>query len=167
MIFRLNNCVLDIDADRTRAFYDRPDVPTMSEQCGCVHCRNFDRAIRKAPEAVLSFLRSLGIDPRKPAEVFSVTGAAEADGTVWYNGWYHVCGRVVEGCETVRETVTPDGTRHIVYLWDEAYAPHPDFPFAVLPVEEADLLHKKFPAPAMELEIDTRLPWVLDMPSEG
>lgn len=167
MIFRLNNCILDIDVDRTRAFYGRPDVPTVSEQCDCINCRNFERAILKAPEAVLSLLRSFGIDPRKPAEAFNIMGTAEADGTVWYNGWYHVCGRVVEGSETVRETVTPDSTRHIAYLWNEAYTPDPDFPFALLSVEKADLLHKAFPTPAIELEIDTHLPWVLDMPLEG
>ncbi len=35
MIFRFSNYILDVDVDRTRAFYGRPDVLTTSEKCTC------------------------------------------------------------------------------------------------------------------------------------
>ena len=33
MIFRFGNYTLDVDVERTRAFYARDDVKTTSEQC--------------------------------------------------------------------------------------------------------------------------------------
>ena len=163
MIFRFSDYVLDIDVDRTREFYARDD----RWQCDCQDCQNYDKAILTAPEAVLDFLRGLGIDPRKPAEVFNVTGMQEADGTIWYNGWFHVCGTLVECPETVTETLHENGSRSLSYRWELAYCPDPEYPFALLPVREIDLLPEGFPAPALELEIDTRLPWVLPTPYQA
>lgn len=160
MIFRFSDYILDVDVERTRAFYARED----GWQCDCQDCRNYDKAILTAPEAVLELLRSLGIDPRKPAEVFNVTGMREEDGTVWYNGWFHVCGTLVECPETVTETVAEDGSRSLSYRWELGYRPEPDYPFALLPTREIDLLPKDFPAPAVELEFDTHLPWALPTP---
>ena len=77
-------------------FYERSDIPTMRQQCDCVNCRNFDEAILKASDTVLDFLRSLGIDPQKPAETFNVTGVLEDDGSIWYSGWYHISGGVFD-----------------------------------------------------------------------
>ena len=144
----LADCVLDVDVERTRAFYDRPDVLTAGAQCSCENCRNFDGAILKASASVLDFLRSFGIDPQKPVEVYNVTGKRELEGTVWYNGWYHVCGTVVSRSEAK----------------GQKYCPDPNFPFSVFPGAETELLHRKFPRPALQLEIDTHLPFVLPEP---
>ena len=163
MIFRFSDYVLDIDIDRTREFYARDG----RWQCDCQDCRNYDKAILAAPDVVLDFLRSLGIDPRKPAEVFNVTGVQEEDGTIWYNGWFHVCGTLVECPETVIETLHENGSRSLSYRWNLAYRPDPDYPFELLPVREIDLLPEDFPAPAVELEIDARLPWVLPEPYQN
>lgn len=148
MIFKYAHFTIDVDVERTRAFYQRADVPTMGEQCGCIPCQNFEKAILKAPATVLDALRVLGIDPQKPAETFSITGDMEEDGTIWYNGWYHICGTIVEGTED----------------WEDAYSPDPGFRFEMLPVRRMDLLHKAFPSPVIQLEIYTYLPYVLDIP---
>ena len=166
MIFRFGNYTLDVDVERTRAFYERDDVKTTSEQCVCQGCQNYDGAILTASATVLDFLRSMGIDPRKPAEVFNVTGMQEADGTIWYNGWFHVCGTLVESPETVNETMHENGSRSLSYRWELGYRPDPDYPFVLLPTREISLLPEGFPAPALELEMDTRLPWVLSAPYE-
>ena len=94
MIIKFANFVLDVDVERTRAFYERTDIPTMSQQCDCINCQNFDKAILKASDKVLNFLRCFGIDPQKPAETFNVPGCLEKEGTIWYNGWYHICGSI-------------------------------------------------------------------------
>ena len=62
MIFRFGDYTLDIDVERTRAFYARPDIEITSEKCSCAGCQNYDKAILEAPAAVLSFFESLGID---------------------------------------------------------------------------------------------------------
>ena len=41
MILKLKDCILDVDIERTRAFYERSDVPYVSRQCNCVNCQNF------------------------------------------------------------------------------------------------------------------------------
>ena len=162
MIFRFANFVLDVDIDRTREFYARDG----RWQCDCQDCQNYRKAILTAPETVLDFLRSMGIDSRKPAEVFNTTGMLEEDGTISYNGWLHICGTLAEGPDTVTERVTEDGARCLSYRWDLAYRPDPAYPFSILPVKEITLLPEDFPAPALEMEIDARLPWVLPEPYE-
>jgi hypothetical protein len=161
MIFQLSNCILDIDVKRTREFYERSDVLTMSERCDCLWCQNFDKAILESSGAVMSFLHCLGIDPQKPAETFNVTGMREKDGTVWYNGWYHVCGEIKEGPDTMCVAEEKNGARIVTYCWEKGYAPDPNFSFRVLPVLEKELLHKDFPKLVVQLEFDTHLPFVL------
>lgn len=152
MIFKYANFTIDVDVERTRAFYQHADIPIVGEQCGCTDCRNYALAVLKAPDTVLDALRSLGIDPQKPAETFSITGDMEEDGTIWYNGWYHICGTIVEGTEDWEEA------------WEDAYSPDPGFRFKMFPMRKTGLLHKAFPSPVIQLEIYTHLPYVLDIP---
>ena len=163
MIFRFSNFVIDVDVERTREFYARDD----RWQCSCQDCRNYDKAILTAPATVLDFLGSMGIDPRKPTEVFNTTGMIEEDGTIPYNGWLHVCGTLAEGPDTVIERVTEDGVRGLSYRWDLAYRPDPAYPFELLPTREIDLIPENFPAPVLQMEINTRLPWVLPEPYQN
>ncbi len=163
MIIKFTNFILDVDVERTRAFYERSDVRPISEACSCVSCQNFDKAILKASKSALNFLRSLGIDPLKPTEVYNAHGALNKDKTICYNGWYHICGTIVKSPETVND----NGANSKVYLWEHCYSPDPDFPFEVLPVENDTLLHKDFPNPVIQLEISTRLPYVLSIPFEA
>ena len=164
MLIKFANFTLDVDVERTRVFYERSDIPTMGQQCDCVNCRNFDEAILKTSDTVLDFLRSLGIDPQKPAETFNVTGVLEDDGSIWYSGWYHICGSIVDTPETVKTTTLPDGGEQIQYCWEHGYTPDSHFPFKVLPISRLDLIHKDFPNPVIQLEIDTHLPYVLPNP---
>ena len=167
MILRFSDYTLDIDVDRTRAFYDSPAVLATSEQCSCPGCRNYDKAILTAPAEVLDFLRSLGIDPRKPAEVFDVMGMLDENGGVYYAGWYHICGTIIHEESRLdplpeAEGQAPGSQAH----WNNGHThkPLPEFPFEVSFEEECFVLHEKFPAPTLQMEIDTHLPWVLSTP---
>ena len=159
MIFRFSNFVIDVDVERTRAFYAREDVETTSEKCVCQGCQNYDKAIFTASDTVVDFLRSLGIDPRKPAEVFDVMGGQlDENGQVLYNGFYHICATRLEGedawVHTSESSMHLDGDR--MYAVDDS--------FKVSFEERVLLLHKEFPTPVLQLEIDARLPWVLSEP---
>ena len=155
MIFRFGNYTLDVDVDRTRAFYVRDDVKTTSEQCTCAGCRNFEKAILKTPAAVTDFLESLGIDPRKPAEAFDVMGGLDENGQVLYNGFYHICGVRLQGedawVETAKDTKHLDG--------DRMYAVAPAFKVSF--EEQVLLLHEAFPTPVLQMEFYARLPVAL------
>ncbi len=161
MIFRFADYVLDVDVERTRAFYSREDVKVSSAQCVCQGCQNYDGAILSAPETVLDFLRSLGIDPRKPAEVYDVMGQLDEDGKVRYNGFYHVCGVRLQGenawVSIVKDMMHLDENR--MYAVDES--------FKVSFEEKAIMIHQAFPEPVLQMEIDARLPWVLPTPYQA
>ena len=159
MIFRFSDYVLDIDVDRTREFYAREDIETTSEKCTCQGCQNYDKAILAASDTVVDFLRSLGIDPRKPAEVFDIMGGQlDENGQVLYNGFYHICGTRIEGEDAWVHT--SENSMHLdmdrMYTVDDS--------FKVSFEEQVLLLHKEFPAPVLQMEIDARLPWVLSEP---
>lgn len=155
MIFRFGNYTLDVDVERTRAFYARGDVKTTSEQYTCAGCQNFDKAILKMPAAVTDFLESLGLDPRKPAEAFDVMGILGEDGKVWYNGFYHLCGVRLQGedawVETAKDMKHLDG--------DRMYAVDDDFKVSF--EEAVCLLHEAFPTPVLQMEFDAHLPVAL------
>ena len=157
MLFHLADAIIDVDVERTRAFYARPDVLTTSQGCSCTGCQNFDKAILTVPDTVTAFLASLGIDPRKPAETYCVKGVGEreADGTVWYQGWYHVCG-TVEKWPDFEQTET-----RITIRPEDYYRPDPAFHYEVIIEPMVDLIHKEMPRPVIQLMFDTYLPYVL------
>ena len=145
MLFHLADAIIDVDVERTRAFYARPDVLTTSQGCSCTGCQNFDKAILTVPDTVTAFLASLGIDPRKPAETYCVKGVGEreADGTV--EKWPDF-----EQTET-RITIRPE----------DYYRPDPAFHYEVIIEPMVDLIHKEMPRPVIQLMFDTYLPYVL------
>ena len=155
MIFRFGNYTLDVDVERTRAFYARGDVKTTSQQCTCAGCQNYDKAILEMPSTVTDCLESLGLDPRKPAEAFDVMGGLAEDGKVLYNGFYHLCGVRLRGedawVKTAKDMKHLDG--------DRMYAVDGDFKVSF--EEEICLLHEAFPTPVLQMEFDARLPVAL------
>jgi hypothetical protein len=156
MIFRFSDYVLDIDVDRTREFYAREDVETTSEKCTCQGCQNYDKAILAASDTVVGFLRSLGIDPRKPAEAFDVIGGLDENGQVFYNGFYHICGVRLQGedawVHTSENSMHLDGDK--MYTVDDS--------FRVSFEEQMLLLHEAFPTPVLQMEFDAHLPVALE-----
>lgn len=155
MLFHLADFIIDVDVERTRAHYARPDLPTTSRGCTCEGCQNFDKAILRVPDTVTAFLHSLGIDPQKPVEAFDVMGEREADGTIWYNGWYHVCGTVIKW-PAFEQT-----ENRISIHPEDCYRPDPSFRFEIIAVPMTDLAHKQMPTPIIQLDFDTHLPYVL------
>ena len=156
MIFRFANFVLDVDVERTRAFYARLDVKTTSENCVCQGCQNYDAAILLTSPEVLNFFERLGIDPRKPAEVYDLMGGdLDENGKMYYNGWYHVCGVRLQGSSAWMDVT--DEMKHLeiagMYAVD-------DF-FKVSFEENTMMLHEDFPTPVLKMEIDAHLPWVI------
>ncbi len=95
MIFEFKRYTLDIDIEKTKAFYDSNLSVTTSEACSCTRCQCFPSAIMSSSNEVLNFLYSLGIDPRKPGEVFGFSDMGEYDNH--YSGWYHIVGVILKG----------------------------------------------------------------------
>lgn len=131
--------VLDIDIQKTRSFYQKADPVTAG--CSCSGCRNFEKSFKTLPDEIKRFFDALGIDGKKPAEVY--TNTVNADGLVSYGGFYHLCGRLLRG-ESAWVAVSKD--------------------FHVSFVEDCDLVEDDFPEPVLQMEIEANIPWVLGEP---
>lgn len=144
---------MDVDVERTRAFYDH-------EQwfgCGCAGCRNYERAVTLLPDKVKAFFAQFGIDPGKPPEMSAVHSP---DGkSILYDGSFYLCGSLVEGKDPLYQTGPK--RNHL----KEAYQICVDGDFTACFFEERSLLWDTFPRPAIRLNVDFSLPWLLAEPN--
>ena len=169
MIFEFGPYKVDIDIESTKQFYAAGSV---SERCSCDGCRNYEKAVNTLPSEVQNFFASLGVDISKACEVYVNCG--NADGTLLYGGFYHLCGSVLEGSSAwvaanpvVRSRLSAwvmrrrSIGRSVVSHWEESRAFQIADDFSVSFQPECALLEKNFPLPALQLEISARIPWVL------
>ena len=147
--------ILNVDAERTQAYYHSQE-PGIG--CSCSGCRNYERVAAAFPEKLQDFFRALGIDPQKPAEVY--VNCTQADGRLWYGGFYHLRGRLLQG-EGGWYTVAEDGTSK-TRAWDRESCYLAAENFRVAFTEDAALVAPDFPRPVLQLEIDASLPWLLE-----
>lgn len=151
MVFTFGQYKVDIDVNQTRQFYKNARL--ISEGCSCGGCRNYERAVSELPVQMTEFFTDIGIDMRKACEVYVNCG--NSDGTLFYGGFYHVCGTVLSGISAW----TPTGAT--ISHWEQEQA----FPvvngFNVSFQSECDMLEQEFPLPVIQLEISANVPWVL------
>lgn len=131
------------DIEATRAWYEAHPLPWVT--CDCAGCRNFIQAVKALPPAVTDFFTALGLDPEKPAEVCVDRGDRES---CLYGGWYHLAGELTAGGP-------PPGRLCGAWL-----APAEGVEIAFGP--ECHLLPEDFPRPCVQLNLEWRLPWLLE-----
>lgn len=153
MILDLGVSQLDIDLERTAAFYRE----AAGISCDCDGCRNYEKAAPQLPPPVLELFHRLGVDPRKPAEVY-VYYAPTKD-TVFYGGFYHICGTIRSGRSPWIKIDERNST------FDAACRIHLTENCAVFITDQVHLLEDGFPTPVIQLEIEFTLPWVLPIPN--
>ena len=151
MVFEFSNYVLDIDVDETRNFYIT--ARSISKGCSCSGCRNYEKAMDFVSKEVNSFFSQLGIDVKKPCEVY--VNCTNTDNSVLYSGLYHVCGKMISG-ESAFISTGPNSK----YL-DEKRLLTLTRDFRVFFQRELLLLEDSFPLPAIQLEILANIPWVI------
>ena len=150
MIYEHSPYRIDVDVEKTRAFYENATGIT----CNCPGCRNFPRATEQLPQEVQAFFESFGIDIRKPAEYY-VFDAVEP-GSVFGGGFWHICGTILEGKDLwIQES--PKSRR-----MDTSYAFDLADDFTVYFTEEIALLEEGFPGPVIQLEFIGYIPWALE-----
>ena len=151
MILEFGSYKLDVDVERTRAYYEtaRP----ISEGCSCCGCRNYVNAIDFLPKEVQLFFSQLGIDMRKSPDVH--IHCAYTDNTMLYGGWYHICATLIRGESAFIQT-SPTSS-----YFDESKTFSVTSDFKVSFEKNCSLLDDKFPRPVIQLEIHAYIPWVL------
>ena len=141
--FQIGPYRLAADAEGTGDYYAARPLPWVT--CACAGCRNFALAVRTLPPAVTDFFAALGLDPEKPAEVC----VDHADGgSCLYGCWYHLIGELAAGGplpgRLCGEWLTlAEGV-------EAAFSP------------ECHLLPEDFPQPGLQLNLEWRLPWLLE-----
>ena len=154
MTIRFGQFIINVDTERTRAFYEAaPGI-----DCACQGCRNFSLAAASLPEEARVFLRTLGIAPQKPAETW--VNCRQEDGRVLYGGFYHLCGTLLQG-EGGWHTVAEDSTTR-TSVWDPESCYLAAENFRVAFTGDTALVAPDFPRPVLQLEISAVLPWLLD-----
>ena len=154
MIFEFGKFRVDVDVEATREFYQKHGK-TVLEDCGCASCRNYYRAITKVPDKVKSFFDTLGIDPQKSPE--ATWFHTDEKGVAIYLILFHVVGTMVNEVELYRpvgDTGAFEPIPENYYKLEEG--------FNVGFMSKIYLLEEKFPKPCIQVEIDARLPWILD-----
>jgi len=152
MIFELSKFILDVDVDKTRKFYDTALV--VSKGCSCDGCRNYERSVDTLPKNITSFFAQFGIEMKKVREVY--VNCANADGTLHYGGFYHLCGKIIKG-ECAWVSTGPNAS-----YWDTEKTHAISNDFKVSFSDKCDLLELGFPLPAIQIEIEADIPWVLE-----
>jgi hypothetical protein len=125
---------LVVDVEATAKAYRR-----MVEGCTCAYCRNFHAAHAHVPAAVRQTLRSLGVDPIRPAEIVEYN--RNSDGTHFYSWWYHVVGQMPSDVPRIQAWLTPD--------------------VGVNVQAKSDCVEPGFPSPRLQIEFSANLPWAL------
>jgi len=151
MIFEFGQYKVDIDVDKTRSFYE--NAPFVSEGCSCSGCRNYEKAIIVLSTEVTGFFSDLGVDMRKVCEVY--VNYCNSDGTLFYGGFYHLCGTLLAG----DSAWVPINTSTSYWKKEQAFQVTNDFHISFK--RDYDLLEADFPRPVLQLEISSNIPWVL------
>lgn len=145
--------LLDVDADRTQAYYR--SSPELS--CDCDGCRNYRAAISHLSPAMGELLCGLGIDPAKPAEISVLYAPEEKE--LLYAGFFYVTGTILQG----RDPWEQLGPR--LRKRKEEYLIHLGETMSVSFTEECRLLDPEFPRPTLQVDVSFSLPWVMEEPN--
>lgn len=153
MIFEFGKFCVDVDVERTRAFYDKHGK-TVIEDCGCVNCRNYYESILTVSDKVTTFFRSLGIDPRKSPE--ATWWYTDENGVAYYTICFHLVGTLVNSVALCR-LAGDHGMETIIENFHKI-----DTGFKIGFTSQVVILEQNFPEPCIQLEIEAHIPWVLD-----
>lgn len=146
---RIGDWIVEIDVERTRRFYE--GYHRITEGCDCLYCKNYAEAAVRFPRPVLEFFQSLGIDPAKEGEISEY--CENEDGTHLYGGFYHIVGRLVSGPDCWVKA--SEDLRHLDGNMVEICGFTFGFTYGL------SLLPDEFPEPAVQLEFQGNVPWVL------
>ena len=140
---------LEHDAQATREVFAQLPV---GSGCDCQECRNFFAAIDRAfPPEFHRIAEQLGIELTKPAELAHY--GREDGGVLIVGGWFHFIGRIITGADAMREDSSGTGHFYLEHLTPE---------FSLGFSSHLALVAEPFRSqPVVQLEFETRVPWVL------
>lgn len=157
MIFTFDKFTIDVDVERTHKFYKSAELIT--DGCKCDGCQNYEKAVDLFPESVRELFGKLGIDPKKPTEAY-VNCSEESGKRLFYGGFYHLCGIVVNG-DNAWISQAVDSTTTISHINEDYLYKISEGYFVTFSGGEA-LLENGVSEPIIVMDIEFHIPWVLD-----
>lgn len=167
MIFEFGNIKLDIDVEKTKNFFDNFDYKEHS--CNCSGCRNYYKSAEEMDRDILDFFNKLGLDILKPTELLI---PFPEDDKLRYYGWYHICGKILEGESPFENTeLEPmilnnsqlEEDSEILVLPGTKLEEDTMYPivkdYLVGFSEDELMLEENFPQPVIQMEISALIPW--------
>lgn len=151
MIFEFKNYIIDIDVEKTRDFYTRAE--TITEGCDCLGCRNYEKWAMSADTKISQVFRQIGVQMEKASEVY--VNCQNEDGSLLYGGFYHICGRILQGGQVWNEISENHRVQNAMSFVDL------DDDYRVAFTDDVCLLEKNFPMPVIQMELLANIPWVL------
>lgn len=136
----IEDFTIKIAPDLTASFYKNIPTRADTESCGCTECTNYVNSCDAFSSEVSNFFLSLGIDPRKEADLFYC--CQNDDGRHLYQGSYHFVGSIIDAPET---------------NWFRIG----NFEFAITNVAiQSNVIPSEFPKPICELSFEANIIWV-------
>jgi hypothetical protein len=151
MLFEFGTYVVDIDVDKTRTFYLH--AHDLTDDCTCQGCRNYVAWAKSLSAEPKYILKRMGVILEKTPEVF--VNCPNDDGSLFYGGFYHLCGRIV-ACTEEQKNLWHKGHG---FDSDEFVSLTENFRIAFS--ENKDLLEEGFPTPVIPMEIFANIPFLL------
>ena len=140
---------LEHDSDTTRQCFAQLPV---GSGCDCQECRNFFAAVDHAfPPEFTRIAEQLGIDTAKPSELAHF--GRDGDGPLIVSGWFHFVGAILAGADALRYDAQETGRFYLEHLT-------PGFQLGF--TSQLALVPEPFRShPVVQLEFETRVPWLL------
>lgn len=149
-IIKIGKHVIEIDLNRTRMAYANIDFE--NNRCDCEGCNNYCEYADKFEDELKSFFKQLGIDDMKSYAELLMYYKDEEKNIGYYNGWFHVYGKILEG---------PD-------MWDD-YLPRQERldkvtdNFNIGFSKTLSQVKKGFKEDAcIQIEFFAKIPWIID-----
>ena len=142
---------VDHDPEATAAYYRHPEV---GADCDCSSCRNFAAALQQVfPESFRSLAGELEIDLAKYIELAHY--GPDDSGLHRYGGWFYLAGEIIDGGD-----IWKDQRRGKQANWENL-----DESFEIGLTSVLSMLVGPIdPVTFIQLEFQTRMPWVIDEP---
>lgn len=142
---KLAKWAIDVNAEKTWRFNQQE-----LEVCGCLYCENFSVMMSRKSPVLRDALKELGIDAARPNHV---SYFPREDGHYLAIGNYHISGTLVEGEWSTMEDWNETNT---------AYIDGMQIGFS----KEMELLPDDFPPPAVQVNFEFMMPWLLEVDPE-
>lgn len=158
MRIELGDYILEVNVEATREYYKKAKY--IWEDCPCGGCQNYVKAVEQADYKVREFFNSIGVDILKSPEVCIYDAKNKR---VFYNGFYHICGRIIKGESPweLEPILKEEVSRGFILNEEKLVCISNDFGVGFQ--NECALLSKDFPMPSIQMEIFSCLPWFLDV----